>query len=638
MPVRPAIRALRALALSMLLIGLGAGAGRAWDYTELTVIDPVMVDGNPAVTVGQGFSVRVRTMNDGGTVDTSVNALLFELYTTHGATLPPATYITSGELQMDNVVFNAPGTGIQLEARCVDDVTAPRGYEWINCYPFVDHFNVSVPSGAKYVGQDIAVTITAVSGAGVPIGNFADDVTLAAAVGHLDAGPTQFVSGGVFDHGAVTVNVRFLGTGILTRENTLTVTGSRIYPGQTEYPTGSAVVTPLWPADLDGVVLLLPGETLTPGVPPGKSGTPNAQPAGAPFDVTVYAVDPWWNPVLDTDPALPVDLAFATSDTHPLVVLPPPASLGSSVLPDESATLVTAGVQSLSVTASGPVSDVSNSFVDVAPEGLDHFAFNYVIWDTLDVQVTTQPFDVQITARDFYDNLYPFDGSVSLRVRYGVDESEDYIIAGSTTFVNGQLATDVQVTRRFYSCQLVCDSGGSAATASGNFQVNPGPLASFLVTLPGQTYAPGLPGTGGNLGAANPTVAGQVVTPAVVRPVDAFYNMVGGSYFVGASSLDGYFELPAYSDNNFTVSNATTIDVIFRTRGQRSLTITSSQGVAGTSSIIQVSPAAYGRLAVVAPGETLAPGIFDSIEDDGKTGAPVLQDAGIPFTVSVVAT
>ena len=638
MPVRPTIKALSGLALSLLLIGLGAGAVRAWDYTELTVIDPVMVDGNPAVTVGQGISVRVRTMNDGGTVDTSVNALLFELYTTHGATLPPAAYITNGELQMDNVVFNAPGTGIQLEARCVDDVTAPRGYEWINCYPYVDHFNVTIPTGGKWVGQDIAVTITAASAGGVPIANFADDVTLAAAIGHLDTGPTQFVSGGDFDHGAATVNVRFLGTGVLTRENTLTATGSVIYPGQADYPTGSAIVTPLWPAGLDGVVLLLPGESLTPGVPPGKSGTPDAQPAGAPFDVTVYAVDPWWNPVLDADPALPVDLAFATSDTHPLATVPAPVSLGSNVLPDESATLVTAGVQSLSVTASGPVSDVSNSFVDVAPEGLDHFAFNYVIWDTLDVQVTTQPFDVQITARDFYDNLYPFDGTVSLRVRYGVDESEDYIIAGSATFAGGQLATDIQVTRRFYSCQLVCDSGGSASTASGSFQVNPGPLASFLVTLPGQTYAPGLPATGGNLGAANPTTAGQVVTPAVVRPVDAFYNMVGGSYFVGASSLDGYFELPAYSDNNFTVSNATTIDVIFRTHGPRSLTITSSQGVAGTSSGIQVSPAAYARLAVVAPGETLAPGIFDSIEDDGKTGDPMLQDAGIPFTVSVVAT
>ncbi|MCP4249177.1 MAG: maleylacetate reductase, partial [bacterium] len=160
------------------------------------------------------------------------------------------------------------------------------------------------------------------------------------------------------------------------------------------------------------------------------------------------------------------------------------------------------------------------------------------------------------------------------------------------------------------------------------------------MTLPGQTYAPGLntPGYSGNLGTPNPVTAGDVISPAVVRPVDAFFNMVGGTHFVGASSGDGYFELPAFPDNNFTVTNATNIDLVMRTHGNRSLTVTSSGSMAGTSDHLQVAPAAYARLAVVAPGEDLAPGIFDSIEDDGKLGAPTLQDAGIPFGVSVVAT
>ncbi len=640
MPLRPDIRTLRAACLAFLLLGLGASSAVGWDYTELTVIDPVYVDGNPAVTVGQGFSVRVRTMNDGGTVDTGVNALLFELYTTHNANLPPSEYIVNGEVQFDDVVFGSPGIGIQLEARAVDDITAPKGYEWINCYPFVDHFNIDVPPGDKWVGQPIAMQLTAVDEFGVPIANFADDVTLSAEIGNLGAGPTQLVTGSVFDHGIASVDVQLLGTHELMRQNTLTAVNSRIYTGQPAYPSGQAVITPLWPAGLDGAVLLLPGEELTPGVPPGKAGSPDAQPAGIPFDVTVYAVDAWWNPVLDTDPTLPVHLSFSSSDSHPDVVLPPDTWLASNVLPDQSVNLITSALHQVSVQATGPVSDVSNSYVEIHPLGLDHFEFNYVIWDTLDVQVTTQPFDVSITARDFFGNLYPFNGPVSLRVKFGADESEDYILAGSNVFIEGQLSTDIQVTRRFFSCQLVCDSGGSAATNSGSFQVDPGPLASFLVTLPGQTYAPGLntPGYSGNLGTPNPTVAGAVVTPVFVRPVDAFFNMVGGTYFVGASSMDGYFELPAYPDNNFTVSNATEIDVIFRTYGQRSLTITSSQSDSGTSSYIQVSPADYGRLAVVAPGEDLAPGIFDSIEDDGKIGEPDYQDAGVSFSVSVVAT
>ena len=635
-PARPVQAAL----LAFLLTALAAGGAAAWSYTELTVVDAVMVDGNPAVTIGQGFSVRVRAMNAGGTVDTGVNALLFELYATHNATLPPARYIVNGEIQFDNVVFNAPGSGIQLEARAADDITAPKGYEWINCYPFVDHFNIGVPGGDKWVGQDVPITLTAVDAYGVAIANFADDVTLHAAVGNLGPGPSQLISGSLFDHGQAVVPVQFLGTHQLTQSNTLTATGGRIYPGQSAYPQGTAAVTPLWPAALAGIVIVLPGETLTPGVPPGKSGSPTAQLAGIPFSGTVYAVDAWWNPVRETDPGLPFTLSYASSDGHAAVQLPPGGLMSDNMLADQVFRLITAATHSVSATASGSIADVSNSYLTVQPQSLDHFEFNYAIWDTLDVQVTTQPFDVRITARDFYENRYPFNGAVSLRVRYGAEESEDYILSSTNVFVAGELDTDIQVTRRFFSCALVCDSGGSAASTSGYFQVDPGPLESFLVTLPGQTYAPGLstPGFTGNLGTPNPTTAGLTVTPVVVRPVDRYFNMVGGNHFVGASSGDGYFQLPAYADNNFTVTNATTISVIFRTRGSRTLTITSSQGVSGTSSAIQVSPAAYARMAVVAPGETLAPGIFDSIEADGKLGTPDFQDAGVPFAVGVVAT
>ncbi len=628
------------LTLLMGLTLLGAGNAVAWDYTELTVIDAMMVDGNPAVTLGQGFSVRVRTMNGDGSVDTSINALLFELYTTHASNLPPASYIINGEIQFDNVVFEAPGTGIQLEAHAVDDITAPKGYEWINCYPFVDHFNLSVPAGDKWVGQNIPLTLTAVDEFGVPIGNFSDDVNIVAELGHLGAGPTLLVSGAGFDHGQIVVNLQFLGTDPLTRANRVTATGSRIYPGQSVYPSGEAVVTPLWPGPLDGLVLLLPGETLSPGVPPGKFGSPDPQLAGVGFAATVYAVDGWWNPVLESDPDLPFTVTYASSDGHAGVILPPTVSMSGNQLSDQDFTLITAATHSLSATASGSIVDVSNSYLELSPQSLDHFEFNYAAWDTLDVQVTTQPFNVRISARDFFDNLYDFDGAVSLRVRYGADESDVYIISSSSVFSDGLLNTDIQVTRRFFSCALVCDSGGSASSNSGAFQVNPGPLASFLVTLPGQTYAPGLntPGYSGNLGTPNPVTAGDVISPAVVRPVDEFFNMVGGMHFVGASSGDGYFELPAYPDNNFTVTNATDIDLVMRTYGDRSITITSSGSVAGTSDLVQVAPAAYARLAVVAPGEDLAPGIFDSIEDDGKLGTPTLQDAGIPFGVNVVAT
>ena len=51
-----------------------------------------------------------------------------------------------------------------------------------------------------------------------------------------------------------------------------------------------------------------------------------------------------------------------------------------------------------------------------------------------------------------------------------------------------------------------------------------------------------------------------------------------------------------------------------------------------------MSPDAYARMVVEAPGETLDPGIFDAIEDDGKIGDASVQDAGVPFDVRVFAT
>ncbi len=56
------------------------------------------------------------------------------------------------------------------------------------------------------------------------------------------------------------------------------------------------------------------------------------------------------------------------------------------------------------------------------------------------------------------------------------------------------------------------------------------------------------------------------------------------------------------------------------------------------SARVNVSPAPYNRVVVEAPGESLDPGIFDSIEDDGKIGQPSVQDAGVPFNVRVYAT
>ena len=63
------------------------------------------------------------------------------------------------------------------------------------------------------------------------------------------------------------------------------------------------------------LLLIVPGETGTPGSATGKVGSPDPQALNGPFTVTVEAVDDYWNVVPSTD-----TVAITSSDAS--AVLP----------------------------------------------------------------------------------------------------------------------------------------------------------------------------------------------------------------------------------------------------------------------------------------------------------------------------
>src|SRR5207247_5355844 len=75
--------------------------------------------------------------------------------------------------------------------------------------------------------------------------------------------------------------------------NTITATDST--DGTKTANTSSGI--PVNATTFAKIQLLVPGETAAPGSTNGKTGTPNAQTAGAAFNVTVNAVDTYWNVV-----------------------------------------------------------------------------------------------------------------------------------------------------------------------------------------------------------------------------------------------------------------------------------------------------------------------------------------------------
>lgn len=74
------------------------------------------------------------------------------------------------------------------------------------------------------------------------------------------------------------------------------------------------------PGAFAGLQVLLPGQENVGGRDPGFTGEPVEQEAGLPFNMTVQAVDSWWNPVPDVDAAIslePTDpFALAPRDTN----------------------------------------------------------------------------------------------------------------------------------------------------------------------------------------------------------------------------------------------------------------------------------------------------------------------------------
>ncbi|MBU1674270.1 hypothetical protein KKA85_00640, partial [bacterium] len=632
----------KSIAAGALALLIAPGAAQAFDHLEITVISPEIVEGRPSVTIYEQFDVLVRAVNGDGSTDTDadyVNAFLASPDVP--ATLPSPGYLQNGERIFSNLYFRDAGQPVRLRAADLDDGSVPFAEIAMNCYDYVDHIDITVPAGDKYVGQILSLTVTARDDGNVPVKNFDDNVMLTPDIGHFTAGPTFTIPGGSFVLGVAIVDVILQGTDTLLHQNTIDALNTVTYPYQPGPATGSALVSPLYPGALSRVVLLLPGETLTPGMSPGKSGTPNAQISSFAFNgVDVHATDQYWNPV-DAGPY--PTLAWSVDDPAPGVLLPPGGPMSSNVELDQMITLMTSGLRQVTVQASGPVTTSNASHVQVNPAGLDHFSFDYAVFDTTTIQATTNPFLIRVRAYDSFDNIFDYNGPVSMRVRIGAtDESADYLITSTNNFVDGVLNAAVQVTKRAFSVRLIIDSNTGVIAESGTFQVNAGPMEKVLFTYPGQTWTPGLsdPVFTGNIGMPTASTAGYIIEPVTLRAVDPYGNLVSGTRTVALSCPTGYFIL-MNGDGSIneaaivTLSGTLGVKVIFTTSGDMVLRGTVSGLDDSQSEEVEVSPNVYSRMVIVAPGESLDQGALDP---PGKLGTPTPQDAGTPFNVTVHAT
>ncbi len=205
-----------------------------------------------------------------------------------------------------------------------------------------------------------------------------------------------------------------------------------------------------------------------------------------------------------------------------------------------------------------------------APTTLDHFTFSTVS----SPQVAGTGFSVTVTAYDASGNVKTdFTGSVSLSESNGGTVSP----ASLTIVSGGQVTGSVSVSKIGTGVTLGASGGGKSGT-SGSFNVNPGALNQFTISVPGST------------------TAGSSFGSVTVTAYDANNNIktdyTGQVYF--QSSDGGAITLPYTSGSKYTFVGGdsgvhTFSGFTLVTAGSQTLTVTDGS-VSQTSSSITVTP------------------------------------------------
>ena len=376
--------------------------------------------------------------------------------------------------------------------------------------------------------------------------------------------------------------------------------------------------------------VILPGETATPGVSPGKTGTPTAQTAGTPFTVTVNAVDALWNVVPSTD-----IVQISSSDVNADLPPDPVLSAGSQTF---SMTLNTAG--SATVTASDVTTPAvtPNTSASVAVNAGALVKLQLLMPGETAAPGTTTGKTGAPTARTAGTQFTVTVNGVD--ANWNVVNAATDVVHIASSDVNATLPANNTLSSGTRTFNVTLNTAGSATVTASDVttpavtpnttpsvSVSAGTLTKLQILMPGEVASPGS-GTG-KTGAPTAQTAGTPFTVSV-NGVDANWNVVSSSDIVHIVSSDVNATLPA---NAALVGGTKTFSVTLNTAGSSTVTASDVSNGAIASNVspsTTVSHGTFSKLQILVPGEVASPGSVS-----GRTGSPNAQGAGTPFTVTV---
>jgi hypothetical protein len=192
-----------------------------------------------------------------------------------------------------------------------------------------DHFEIDPISSPVVAGQLVSVTIRATDVGGNTIPDFVGDAVLTANTGQGSISPESIT----FSNGVWTGDMVFRGAG--------GAVAFSVSDFSTPPHVGTSNNFEVLPGAYASLQVLLPGQTPQGGTTSGFTGTPSDQNAGSSFNITIRAVDQYWNRV----PGINNRIGLSSSD--PFAGIPSDTNLvnGELIL---TGTLYKACIQTIS--------------------------------------------------------------------------------------------------------------------------------------------------------------------------------------------------------------------------------------------------------------------------------------------------
>lgn len=609
----------------------------------------------------------------------------FDILVPPGVQTGPNKYSVDGSGQLViNIRFHNPGS-YSMTVRNSQDSNNRGTMNAIQVQKYPVTFSITPNNPTVNANQDFFVDVTALDSNGIVVTGYEDSVQITDSQLNQLVG---FINGSSFVNGTASNVAVKVKAGNLNNQFRLTLTGSNQYydpslaaPSLSANPTLTTNLLNLTAGAFNKLVLLFPGETLNPGI--GKTGTLTAQQSGTPVSVvTVQRVDTWYNPIL-LNPSPAVNVQFTSSQVGPdnppfpftLSMTGPLLSITSAM---NQIYFGGSGDRIVKAIPDGDTSKEDSSLVPVNPGAAETFSVEIVGVPANSTVLTETLMLVRVRAFDQngqpLTTLFgPVPGAELRAILGSGQESRDWVDTNEGTLIpdngvsfNSGVATMNLVVTKFGSDVRLHYVTPNREAFSIQFNVDVGAPNKIHFTIRGKAPTPAqgetwTPGTYPGNSGTPPTVKAGEELVVEARITDKRWNLISGggsSYTMQiTNTANHYIEArhmtlagPTYqfpNNGEFAYSNDIAFDksfrVKFRTAGPSASPLIPAPQFSGTISLgtfscstMTITPEAYSKLVIQAPGETIRPGI--DTEVDGKNGSPLSQQAGIQFNMVAYAT